>query len=93
MLFWYASFVIVAQIVSSILATAYGREMIIGCSALKIWPADAPDTLDAALLTLQPSGHRGHGLQHSLYERELLPELIAEWLKSRLSMATGITKN
>jgi pimeloyl-ACP methyl ester carboxylesterase len=86
-LFWYASFVIISQIVSSVLSTAYGREMVVGCSALKIWPADVPDTLDAAVITLQPSVSQGHDLQHSLYERQGLPELISVWIKRRLLVA------
>jgi hypothetical protein len=90
MLFWYSSFVIIGQIVSSVLATAYGREMIVGCSALRIWPADVPDTLDAAVITLQPSVQGGLDLQHSLYERQGLPELISVWLKRRLSVGPQI---
>jgi hypothetical protein len=72
--------VLVARILAMLLKLVYGRELLLSPPRCEIDTSGAPDVnRNATLTTLRPSAER-EGLHHSIYDRPLCQEIVADYI-------------
>ena len=79
--------VLVARIAAMLLKLVYGRELFLSPPRCEIDTSGAPDVnRNATLTTLQPSTRR-EGLNHSIYDQPLCPEIVADYIAAHAAQA------